>query len=166
MSDAVKMRHFGSWFISLCKERDRASQKMTLWGANTTTRVLKTRENWSIASLSNFFTNRRDFILKTNKPKLYLDLDRLENANSWHKKEKRSIKEKSILMASGGGMPQGLCFFTTAILLHFISVLYNGIIASGLGVVRCPGQCGYLRIVHRERVVSPAHLPVLLSDLP
>lgn len=36
MSDAVKMRYFGSLYIYLCEEKLIASQKMTLRGTNTT----------------------------------------------------------------------------------------------------------------------------------
>lgn len=39
MSDAVKMRHFGSLFIFLFEKELRTSQKMTLQGTNTTTRI-------------------------------------------------------------------------------------------------------------------------------
>lgn len=49
-------------------------------------RIKDAKQTWnigSISSLSSYFTNHRDFKLKTERT---LELDRLENVNLWHKK--------------------------------------------------------------------------------
>lgn len=134
------MRNLGFFKMYLCEEKLKAGQKLILWGPNSTTKMLKTREELKCIFPLCFLHQPQRFYIKITTTKPSLELGRWENANSWHRKEKQSMKEKNILIACKGR--DGSRAFKIFFFNRNIIAVYSYSLQWEMEVVSCPGQCG------------------------